>query len=195
MEPYYRKPKMVKVRKNNWRHKHEEFIKTIRNARKVQQHLAKGGNIRDLPQPTPSTDDPDFIRCPSCNRTFNDAAAARHIPRCGSYQFNKFDKPFKPTTYASTSRGRSFRDNTSPNRRRSFHNKTSPNRDQSFRANENTNEGVFRNRKSPSRGQSFRGNESVNRGRLFRNKTDPNRDPSFKDPNRNQSLKRYNTLR
>lgn len=90
------------IRKNNWRQKHEEFIEAIRNAKKVQQHLRKGGQLTDLPPPPPAKEDPDFIRCPSCNRTFNETAAARHIPRCASYEFNK---P-KMLPKASTSRSK-----------------------------------------------------------------------------------------
>ncbi|XP_055322293.1 zinc finger C2HC domain-containing protein 1A [Sitodiplosis mosellana] len=89
------KPKKVVARTNNWRQKHEEFIAAIRNAKKVQQHLAKGGKLKDIPPPPPSSENPDYIRCPSCNRTFNETAAARHIPRCTSYDYNK--PKMKPT--------------------------------------------------------------------------------------------------
>lgn len=98
-EAFYKKAqksKKVILRKNNWRQKHEEFILAIRNAKKVQHHLAKGGKLKDLPPPPPSSEDPNFIRCPSCNRTFNEKAATRHIPRCAGYEHNKPKMKYRP---------------------------------------------------------------------------------------------------
>jgi len=37
------------VKKNNWRKKHEEFIQSIRAAKQVQAHLARGGKLSDSP--------------------------------------------------------------------------------------------------------------------------------------------------
>lgn len=75
-------------KKTNWRRTHEEFIRAIRSAKQVQQHIANGGKLSDLPPPPPS-ENPDFVQCPHCNRRFNEAAAERHIPKCANYQFNK----------------------------------------------------------------------------------------------------------
>lgn len=75
-------------KKNNWRRTHEDFIRAIRSAKNVQQHIAKGGKLSDLPPPPPS-ENPDFVQCPHCNRRFNEGAAERHIPKCANYQFNK----------------------------------------------------------------------------------------------------------
>ena len=69
----------------NWRSKHEDFIKTIRAAKEMQAHLAKGGKLSDLPPPPPS-ENPDYVQCPHCSRRFNGAAAARHIPLCKNMQ-------------------------------------------------------------------------------------------------------------
>lgn len=76
---------------------HEEFIQTIRSAKQVQQHLANGGKLTDLPPPPPS-ENPDYVQCPHCSRRFNETAAARHIPKCANFQFNK-PKP-KPVAAA-----------------------------------------------------------------------------------------------
>lgn len=76
------------TKKTNWRRTHEEFIQAIRSAKQVQQHLAKGGKLSDLPPPPPS-ENPDYVQCPHCQRRFNEGAAARHIPKCSSFQFNK----------------------------------------------------------------------------------------------------------
>lgn len=88
-------------KKSNWRQKHEEFIQAIRSAKQVQQHLAKGGKLSDLPPP-PVSENPDYVQCPHCSRSFNEAAASRHIPKCANYQFNK---P-KGNAKASTSFGK-----------------------------------------------------------------------------------------
>ncbi|XP_030370945.1 zinc finger C2HC domain-containing protein 1C [Scaptodrosophila lebanonensis] len=76
------------VKKNNWRKKHEEFIQSIRAAKQVQAHLARGGKLSDLPPPPPS-ENPDYIQCPHCGRRFNQQAAERHIPRCATMIHNK----------------------------------------------------------------------------------------------------------
>ncbi|XP_055630814.1 zinc finger C2HC domain-containing protein 1C-like [Toxorhynchites rutilus septentrionalis] len=76
------------TRKNNWRQKHEEFIRTIRAAKEMQAHLAKGGKLSDLPPPPPS-ENPDYIQCPHCSRRFNQSAAERHIPKCATMLHNK----------------------------------------------------------------------------------------------------------
>ncbi|KAH8288391.1 hypothetical protein KR054_002094 [Drosophila jambulina] len=76
------------VKKNNWRKKHEEFIQSIRAAKQVQQHLARGGKLSDLPPPPPS-ENPDYIQCPHCGRRFNQQAAERHIPKCATMIHNK----------------------------------------------------------------------------------------------------------
>uniref|UniRef100_A0A131YZE7 C2HC/C3H-type domain-containing protein n=1 Tax=Rhipicephalus appendiculatus TaxID=34631 RepID=A0A131YZE7_RHIAP len=73
--------KEVPVKKPNWRAKHEEFLNAVRQARMVQEHLAAGGKLSDLPPPPPS-ENPDYVQCPKCLRKFNETAAERHIPRC-----------------------------------------------------------------------------------------------------------------
>lgn len=87
--------KLPTTKKNDWRRKHEEFIQAIRSAKQMQQHLAKGGKLSDLPPPPPS-ENPDYVQCPHCQRRFNETAAARHIPKCASFQFNKPKSKPKP---------------------------------------------------------------------------------------------------
>ncbi|CAK8692220.1 unnamed protein product [Clavelina lepadiformis] len=67
--------------KSNWRVKHEDFIKTIRQAKAVSAFVVGGGNIADLPPPTPSIN-PDYVHCQYCDRRFAPKVAERHIPRC-----------------------------------------------------------------------------------------------------------------
>ena len=70
-----------KKKNENWRLKHEEFIKNIRYAKKVTQYEQEGRDIREL-APPPAMKNPDFVGCPHCGRSFNQSAAERHIPRC-----------------------------------------------------------------------------------------------------------------
>ncbi|XP_068948349.1 zinc finger C2HC domain-containing protein 1C [Petaurus breviceps papuanus] len=77
--PTLAKPEPPK--KSNWRQKHESFIRTLRQAREVQQVIARGGNPSDLP-PMPPAENPDYIQCPHCSRHFAPKVADRHIPKC-----------------------------------------------------------------------------------------------------------------
>ena len=67
-------------KKNNWKSKHEEFIRNIRYAKQCAD-AEKSGKVADLPPPPPS-ENPDYVQCPHCSRKFNQAAAERHIPKC-----------------------------------------------------------------------------------------------------------------
>jgi len=75
-------------KKSDWRKKREDFINTLRAAKAAQQHLANGGNLKDLPPPPPM-DTSDYIQCPHCTRRFSEAAAERHIPKCKDIKSNK----------------------------------------------------------------------------------------------------------
>uniref|UniRef100_A0A8C0QSE6 C2HC/C3H-type domain-containing protein n=1 Tax=Chelonoidis abingdonii TaxID=106734 RepID=A0A8C0QSE6_CHEAB len=66
---------------NNWRQKHESFIRTLRQAREMQHVISKGGKLSDLP-PLPPVENPDYISCPHCKRRFAPKVAERHIPKC-----------------------------------------------------------------------------------------------------------------
>nr|XP_054775333.1 uncharacterized protein DDB_G0284459-like [Lytechinus pictus] len=66
---------------SNWKRKHEDFVRSIRDARETQAYVAKGGKLSDLPPPPPS-ENPDYKQCPYCARKFNQTAAERHIPHC-----------------------------------------------------------------------------------------------------------------
>lgn len=67
--------------KSNWRQKHAEFINAIRDAKKVTEHMKRGGKASDLPPPIPS-ENPDYVFCRFCTRRFAPLVAERHIPKC-----------------------------------------------------------------------------------------------------------------
>ncbi|XP_071949852.1 zinc finger C2HC domain-containing protein 1A-like isoform X2 [Antedon mediterranea] len=69
--------------KSNWRAKHEEFISTMKAAKKVSHAIKTGG---ELPPPPKPTYNPDYVECPCCARRFNSSAAERHIPWCQEKQ-------------------------------------------------------------------------------------------------------------
>ncbi|XP_069777260.1 zinc finger C2HC domain-containing protein 1A isoform X2 [Narcine bancroftii] len=64
---------------SSWRQKHENFITTIRAAKKATQIMKEGGIP---PPPPPPLYDPDYVQCPYCQRRFNENAAERHISFC-----------------------------------------------------------------------------------------------------------------
>jgi len=100
--------------KSNWRKKHEEFINAIRDAKKVQEHIKRGGKASDLPPPPPS-ENPDYVLCRFCQRRFAPTVAERHIPKCQ----NTVNRPAPPRQRAlQASGGRYISKNTSfPSRR------------------------------------------------------------------------------
>ncbi len=73
--------KPEKVKPNNWRAKHEEFVQTVRYAKAVTAIEKHGGDIRVVPKPV-SNMNSDYIQCPNCGRKFNEKAGSRHIPLC-----------------------------------------------------------------------------------------------------------------
>lgn len=73
----------TKASKGNWRQTHEDFIRSIRAAKKVTKYMANGGKASDLPPPPPSLN-PDYVHCQYCDRRFNPEVAQRHIPKCAT---------------------------------------------------------------------------------------------------------------
>ncbi|RDD44770.1 Zinc finger C2HC domain-containing protein 1A [Trichoplax sp. H2] len=71
--------KKDKPKGGNWKQKHEDFLSTIRSARKVTQAVKEG---KPLPPPPPSKIDPSLVQCPYCQRRFNPDSAERHIKFC-----------------------------------------------------------------------------------------------------------------
>eukprot|EP00049_Salpingoeca_infusionum_P001968 m.52489 g.52489 ORF g.52489 m.52489 type:complete len:397 (+) comp11303_c0_seq6:115-1305(+) len=70
-----------KKEKPAWKVKHEQFVRNIRAARKAQAVIDAGGSLADLPPPPPD-ENPDYVKCPHCERRFNEDAAKRHMKFC-----------------------------------------------------------------------------------------------------------------
>ena len=86
-------PTSQSSKSSSWRDKHNDFQKKIREAKKVQRFLDKGGDVMDLPPAERDENDyKDYVNCPHCGRNFNQTAGARHIPKCK----NIVNKPKPP---------------------------------------------------------------------------------------------------
>lgn len=80
------------LQKLHWRTKHQNFIDTIKYAKKVAKVQSEGGSLSNLPPP-PVTVNPDYVQCPHCQRRFNKNAADRHIPWCKDSKSHQPPKP------------------------------------------------------------------------------------------------------
>eukprot|EP01135_Chromosphaera_perkinsii_P003863 Nk52_evm11s259 gene=Nk52_evmTU11s259 len=61
-------------KKSSWREKHQQFINTIKQAR--------GEKIENAGHTLTSSENPDLVKCPHCERRFSENAAERHVPFC-----------------------------------------------------------------------------------------------------------------
>ena len=82
------------AQKRDWRSEHKDFIKNIREAKKLSSFMKAGGDVRDLPPVShgPASVPSDYVNCQHCGRNFNQTAGARHIPMCR----NIINKPKPP---------------------------------------------------------------------------------------------------
>ncbi|CAF4728085.1 unnamed protein product, partial [Rotaria socialis] len=80
--------------KPTWREKHEQLIRSIREARSVTRAIHDGG---PLPAFRPSEVPSDYVMCPHCRRNFNEHVAKRHIPFCQTQHERKHPQPSKPS--------------------------------------------------------------------------------------------------
>lgn len=66
--------------KDRWKKDSHELRAAMREGRKIQRAIEKGG---PLPEYVPSEKANDsYVQCPHCERRFNEHAGARHIPQC-----------------------------------------------------------------------------------------------------------------
>merc|ERR1712166_1312448 len=70
------------AKKAEWKNQSTSLRDSIRAAREYQQAVAAGKDLSTLAPAPASAPDPSLVPCPHCNRTFNESAAERHIPKC-----------------------------------------------------------------------------------------------------------------
>lgn len=92
-------------KQSNWREKHNDFIRSVRNARNITLAEKEG---RPIPKFEPSAVPSDYVNCPYCNRNFNRTAAERHIPFCETQSKrqkinNSANQKLKPKVQAPSS--------------------------------------------------------------------------------------------
>ncbi|XP_037135215.1 zinc finger C2HC domain-containing protein 1A isoform X3 [Syngnathus acus] len=74
------KPKAEPPKKpSNWRKKHEDFLAVLKASKASARAVKEGG---PLPPPPAPTFDPDLVKCPYCQRRFNENSAQGHIKFC-----------------------------------------------------------------------------------------------------------------
>jgi len=83
--------KKTEAPSSNWREKHNEFIKTVRNARVVSEAIKTGA---PLPKFEASAVPSDYVNCQFCGRNFSSGAAERHIPFCETQSKRQKKKQF-----------------------------------------------------------------------------------------------------
>ncbi|KAI9357975.1 hypothetical protein DFJ73DRAFT_175584 [Zopfochytrium polystomum] len=91
--------------KHAWKEKHEELIQSLRAAKHLQQHLARGGKATDIPVPPPSR--PNGVQCPSCLRMFNENSIEKHQEICERLKAKGRPIKVNPRFSAATSIGKS----------------------------------------------------------------------------------------
>ena len=70
---------VASAKKDKWKKDSSELRAAMKEGRKIQKAIEKGGPMPDY---TPSKPDDSYVQCPHCERKFNEHAAARHIPQC-----------------------------------------------------------------------------------------------------------------
>ncbi|CAG9530319.1 unnamed protein product [Cercopithifilaria johnstoni] len=72
--------------KTSWREKHETFINAISTSKPTNYTFRSDMPFSSLPKMTVPK---DYVKCEYCGRSFNKAAAERHIPFCKTQQEKK----------------------------------------------------------------------------------------------------------
>ena len=72
---------VTKPKEGKWKAQSNQLREAMQAMRNVAAAEKSG---KPLPPPVASTPDPSYVQCPHCNRTFNEKAAERHIPKCQS---------------------------------------------------------------------------------------------------------------
>ena len=81
----------IKEKTSKWRQQHDDFVQAMKYNRKVSAVEARGGDVRNIAPPPPSSN-VGLVQCPYCGRNFGEVQAGRHIPSCK----NTVNKPKGP---------------------------------------------------------------------------------------------------
>ena len=85
--------------RTKWRQQHEEFIGSIRYARRITRAEAAGVDPRLLPAPAVSSHTEDYVQCPFCDRRFSQNVAERHVPKCRDIINRPKPPPLRPPSH------------------------------------------------------------------------------------------------
>ena len=64
-----------------WKNQSSALRQAMKQSRLVEKYK-KEGRLSELPPMESTGPDPSLVPCPNCGRSFNEKAAARHIPKC-----------------------------------------------------------------------------------------------------------------
>jgi uncharacterized C2H2 Zn-finger protein len=73
--------KLPSAGNSKWKQQSSALREAMKQSRMVAKYQ-KEGRLHELPAMAPAAVDPSFVPCPHCGRSFNQKAAARHIPKC-----------------------------------------------------------------------------------------------------------------
>ena len=76
-------PTAGKPKVGKWKQQSSALREAMKQSRLVTKYQ-KEGRLHELPAMAPAAVDPSFVPCPHCGRSFNQKAAARHIPKCAN---------------------------------------------------------------------------------------------------------------
>lgn len=72
--------------RGKWRQASNSFREAMKQCKAIKEAEKSGKPLP--PMQMSSAPDPDLVPCPHCGRTFNEQAAARHIPKCAEAKAN-----------------------------------------------------------------------------------------------------------
>ena len=69
---------------SNWKEQSNMLRQAIQQSKLVSNAIKNGTDLSLLPPPIPTKEPEQWVKCPTCHRTFNPQSGARHISKCKS---------------------------------------------------------------------------------------------------------------